>query len=294
MSLGSIVQVLLDISFTIFGFHIDIGNLGKTAKELCDWSLIEESNLGSLAEVVNATVVPISLSILGAFFLIDLIKKTMEIDRLSIERVGMTLVRFLLCREFIVRSYDLLGLIMEVGEDICTAVLDAIAYSDTTTISIGTMLGNMVDNAEGGLTIPIINWSIMPLILFIVFLIIYLPLIGTFAMAIAQIFARVVKIVVTFAFAPIPFGIAVLDDGGSSTGKRVAMSMISTCVEGLITILCVHIYSQGIANLMTQTSGDNANFGLGISCMIGILIMNSILIIAVTSISQVSERWLGA
>lgn len=68
MSLGSIVQVLLDISFTIFGFHIDIGNLGKTAKELCDWSLIEESNLGSLAEVVNATVVPISLSILGAFF----------------------------------------------------------------------------------------------------------------------------------------------------------------------------------------------------------------------------------
>lgn len=294
MSFGSIAEALLDIAFTLFGFHIDIGNLGRTAKELCDWNIIKASELGTLARIVNQIVTPVGLSILTAFIMIDLIKKAMDIDRVSLEQVAMSCVRFLLFKMLIDYSYEFLSMIMEIGQDLFTRILDAIAFNEEISFSIGAMIGNLIDHAEGGVTIPIINWSIMPLVLFVVFLLIYLPLIGTFVMAIAQIFSRVIKIVVTFAFSPIPLGIAALDDGSGNTGKRLSMSMISTSLEGLIIILCTHIYSRGIAILMANTNGDSATFGQGIGCMIGILMLNGILTTAISTLSQISERWLGA
>lgn len=173
MSLGEIAETLLDIAFTLFGFHIDIGNLGKTAKELCDWNQINASSLGTLAETLNGIIIPFGLSILGVFVMIDLIKKALDIERTSFQQVAMTLVRFIIYKTMITYCYDFLKVIMKIGQDIFTSVIDAIAYSETTTISIGQTMGELIDNAEGGITIPIINWSIMPLILFMVFLIIY-------------------------------------------------------------------------------------------------------------------------
>ncbi len=294
MTFGDITQALMNIAFALFGFNIDISNLGKTAQELCDWDMISTSELGTLASTINTTVTPIALSILAAFLMIDLIKKAMDIDRVSWQHVAMTLLRFLIYKMLIEYSYEFLSMFMEVGQDLFGLITDAISYDETTATNIGQMLGEMIDNAEGGITIPIINWSIMPLILFVVFLIIYLPLIGTFVMAIAQIFSRVVKIVITFAFSPIPLGIAILDDGGGNTGKRLSMSMIATTLEGLIIIVCTHIYSRGIAILMEQTSGDDATFAIGISCMIGVLLLNGILVTALSTTAQISERWLGA
>ena len=76
--------------------------------------------------------------------------------------------------------------------------------------------------------------------MFMVFIVIYLPLIGTFVMCIAQIFSRVVKIVLAFAFAPIPLAIGTWEDG-SGTGKRFIMNAVALAFEGLVMILCVHI-----------------------------------------------------
>ena len=42
-SLGEIAQSLLDIAFSLFGFNIDLGNMGLTAKEFCDWNTITAS-----------------------------------------------------------------------------------------------------------------------------------------------------------------------------------------------------------------------------------------------------------
>ena len=90
------------------------------------------------------------------------------------------------------------------------------------------------------------SWSIMPFVLFVVFIIIYLPLIGTFVMCISQIVTRVIKIVLAFAFAPIPLAIGTWEDG-SGTGKRFIMNAVALAFEGMIMILCVHIYALGIA-----------------------------------------------
>ena len=44
---GEIAEALMDIAFSIFGFDIDIGNLGLTAKGLCDWTKISSSEFQS-------------------------------------------------------------------------------------------------------------------------------------------------------------------------------------------------------------------------------------------------------
>lgn len=55
-------------------------------------------------------------------------------------------------------------------------------------------------------------------------------------------------------------------------------------------ILCVHIYALGIADLQNSTT----TFGGGIGAMIGILLMNGILSTALTTSSQLAEKWSGA
>lgn len=129
----------------------------------------------------------------------------------------------------------------------------------------------------------------MPFVLFVVFIIIYLPLIGTFVMCISQIVTRVIKIVLAFAFAPIPLAIGTWEDG-SGTGKRFIMNAVALAFEGMIMILCVHIYALGIADLQNSTT----TFGGGIGAMIGILLMNGILSTALTTSSQLAEKWSGA
>lgn len=293
MSFGSIAQALLDIAFTLFGFHVDLGNLGLTAKEMCDWETISNSTLGTIAENLNGAFISLGLNLLTIFVMIDLIKKAMEIDRVSWERIAMSMVRFLIFKMLITYSYEFLNMIMKVGQQFMNQLLLTLNYDSSSAYSIGEVIGEMIDQAEGGITIPIINWSIMPLILFVVFLLIYLPMIGTFVMVIAQIFSRVIKIVITFSFAPIPLAIGTWEDG-TGAGKRFIMNSVALAFEGLIMILCVHIYSLGVQDLNMGTIGPDASFGQGVGCMIGILLLNGVLATALNSSTQLTEKWVGA
>ena len=76
-SLGEIAQSLLDIAFSLFGFNIDLGNMGLTAKEFCDWNTITASEFGTLAEILNSAFVSLGLNLLTKFVMIDKKKKAM-------------------------------------------------------------------------------------------------------------------------------------------------------------------------------------------------------------------------
>lgn len=287
--LGDIVESLMNIEFTVLGFTVDLSNLGATAEQLCDWQVIQNSTLGDLLNVLNGGFVAVGLNLLTVFVMIDLIKKAMEIDRISWERIVMSVARFLIFKMLITYSYRFLNMIMEIGSDFIEILKDLISFNGDASYNIGQALGDLINNAEGGITIPIINWSIMPLVLFIVFIIIYLPMMGTFVQAASMIFVRVIKIIIAFAFAPIPLAIGTWEDG-SATGKRFIMSVVALAFEGLLTILCVHIYSMGIRGLGSNTT----TFGGGIGAMIGILLLNGILATVLQASQQLAEKWTGA
>lgn len=286
---GEIAEALMDIAFSIFGFDIDIGNLGLTAKGLCDWTKISSSEFGTIAETLNGAFVSVGLQLLTVFVMIDLIKKAMEIDRISWERIVMSVARFLIFKMLITYSYEFLNMIMKIGQQFMNILLRTVNYQTSAGTSIGATIGDMINNAEG--LELIINFT--PAIMFMVFIVIYLPLIGTFVMCIAQIFSRVVKIVLAFAFAPIPIAIGTWEDG-SGTGKRFIMNAVALAFEGLVMILCVHIYALGLSDMQSGLMVQGNNWGECLGCMIGILLMNGILTTALTTSSQLAEKWSGA
>lgn len=287
--LGNIVKMLLDIGFSLFGFHIDLSNLASTTKSLCNWNDIQTSTLGTIAKDLNEVFVPIGLSLLTVFVMIDLIKKAMEIDRISWERIVMSMVRFLIFKVLIEHSYEFLNMIMSVAGDFINKTITALHYSTASSADIGTTIGDLVSKAEGA---GFLRWDFAPLLMFLVFLVMYFPIIGTYVMVVAQIFKRVINIILAFAFSPIPLAIGTWEDG-SATGKKFIMSVVALAFEGILMIVCVHIYALGLKSILSGVVGS-ASFGVSFGAMVGILLMNGILTTALNGITQLTEKWTGA
>ncbi len=289
--LGGIVKMLLDVGFNLFGFHIDLSNLAATTKSLCNWTEIQQSTLGEIAKDLNDVFVPIGLSLLTVFVMIDLIKKAMEIDRISWERIVMSMVRFLIFKVLIEHSYEFLNMIMSVAGGFINKTITALHYSTASSADIGTTIGDLVAKAEG-VKLFIVTGEIAPLLMFIVFLVMYFPIIGTYVMVVAQIFKRVINIILAFAFSPIPLAIGTWEDG-SATGKKFIMSVVALAFEGILMIVCVHIYALGLKSILSGVVGS-ASFGVSFGAMVGILLMNGILTTALNGITQLTEKWTGA
>ena len=110
--MDGIIRLLYSFKFTVFGIEIDSGNLIGTIEKLTNFSSVKGINIWSIGKTVNDVIVPIALSLLILFFMINLIKKSMEVERISWERVVMAFVSFLLLKYFIQHGYDFLSSIM--------------------------------------------------------------------------------------------------------------------------------------------------------------------------------------
>ena len=108
--MAGLIENLFKISFKILGFKIDISDFVGTIRRLCNWNTITGTSIWSIASGIHSVIVPIGLSLLTLFFLIDLTKKVMEFERLSWERVVFTCIRFLIFKMLIENSFELLRL----------------------------------------------------------------------------------------------------------------------------------------------------------------------------------------
>lgn len=141
--MDSIIRILYSFKFTVFGVELDSGNLISSVEKLTNFSNVKNINIWSIGKTVNDCIIPIALSILILFFMINLIKKSMEVERISWERVVMSFVSFLLLKYFIQHGYDFLSSIMNITNDIFVSITNAISNSNTT-INIADTLINAV------------------------------------------------------------------------------------------------------------------------------------------------------
>ena len=93
--MDGIIRLLYSFKFTVFGIEIDSGNLIGTVEKLTNFSSVKGINIWSIGKTVNDIIVPIALSLLILFFMINLIKKSMDVERISWERIVMSFVSFL-------------------------------------------------------------------------------------------------------------------------------------------------------------------------------------------------------
>lgn len=143
--MDGIIRILYSFKFTVFGIDIDSGNLIGTIEKLTNFSSVKGINIWSIGKTVNDVIVPIALSLLILFFMINLIKKSMEVERISWERVVMAFVSFLLLKYFIQHGYDFLSSIMNITNDIFVSITHAIGNSNSSINIADTLIDAVPD-----------------------------------------------------------------------------------------------------------------------------------------------------
>lgn len=141
--MDGIIRLLYSFKFSVFGVEMDSGNLIGSVQKLTNFSSVQGINIWSIGRTVNNVIVPIALSLLILFFMINLIKKAMEVDRISWERIAMSFVSFLLLKYFIQNGYTFLSTIMNIVNDIFVSVTNVISNNNTS-INIADTLINAV------------------------------------------------------------------------------------------------------------------------------------------------------
>ena len=106
----------------------------------------------------------------------------------------------------------------------------------------------------------------------------------TIVQILTQIFLRVVKLILCFAFAPIPIALAADDEG---RGKAIQYFLFAASVglEAVIIYLATNIYSVGLAGLSSTVGSTNA-----ISTIVAMLFLNGMYLAVIQYASQFAEN----
>ena len=143
--MDGIIRALYGFKFNVFGIELDSGNLIGTVQQLTNFSRVQNINIWNIGKTVNDCIVPVALSLLILFFMINLIKKAMEIERISWERIAMSFVGFFLLKYFIMNGYTFLSTIMNIVNDIFVTITSVVSNGNSN-INIADTLINAVPN----------------------------------------------------------------------------------------------------------------------------------------------------
>ena len=273
--MDALIRILYSFKFNVFGIELDSENLIGSVQKLTNFSSVQTINIWSIGRAVNDCIVPVALSLLILFFMINLIKKSMEVERISWERVVMAFVSFLILKYLIQNGYSFLSTIMNIVNDIFISVTNAISNGNTS-INIADTL---IDAVPSGFVDKIMTYGL--------YLILFIPFMTTIVQILTQIFLRVVKLILCFAFAPIPIALSVDDD---MRGKAVQYFLFSASVglEAVIIYIATNIYAIGLAGLGGTISSTNA-----ISSIVAILFLNGMYLAVIQYGGQFAERLTG-
>lgn len=271
--MAKLIENIFKITFTVLGFKIDFGNFVKTVRNLCDWNTITKTNIWSLASSLHDIVIPIGLSLLTLFFMMDLLKKVMDFERLTWERIIFICIRFFIFKMLLENSFYLMSSIMNISNELLLNVTKTIGQSSTIP-ALATQMGQLVSDAGG-----ILEKGVMAIIV----LILYIPFMGTLVGILVQIFLRIGKLILSFSFSPIPIALGAWEDG-TSVCKRFFMSTIALGIEASMIVVSTAIYSLALSSLTDAGS---------ISKMIAIMFLNGFLMAMISMTSNLAEKWTG-
>ena len=102
-----------------------------------------------------------------------------------------------------------------------------------------------------------------------------------------QIFLRVVKLILCFAFAPIPIALAA-DDEGRSKAVQYFLFATSVGLEAVIIYIATNVYAIGLSGLSSTVGSTSA-----ISTIVAMLFLNGMYLAVIQYGSQFAERLTG-
>ena len=273
--MDAIIRILYSFKFNVFGIELDSANLIGSIHSLTNFSNVQNINIWSIGRTVNDCIVPVALSILILFFIINLIRKSMEVDRITWERIAMSFVVFFILKYFIQNGYPFLTAIMNIVNDLFVTITGALSNSNSNINIADTLINAIPDGfVDSILTIGL-------------YLILFIPFMTTIVQILTQVFLRVVKLIFCFAFAPIPIALSVDDDG---RGKAIQYFLFAASVglEAIIIYLATNIYAIGLSGLSSTVGSTNA-----ISTIVAMLFLNGMYLAIIQYGSQFAEKLTG-
>ena len=275
---ANIIKSLYTIDgLKLFDVTFSTDDIPGTVAQLTDFSNTQNLSIYTIGSVINTVVTPIALSLLVLFFMISLIKKFTEIEKVSWERLLLWGCYLFFIMALVQNSYTLLTKIMNIVNGIYTDISGHLSQVSGTT-SIGTAIYNTIMGYDdiGSVLIGII-----------LYLVAAIPYLGSVIQIWTQILLRVIKLMLCMAFSPIPIAMAV--EGENYRGKAISYLMYSAGVgfEGVVILIGSWVYSLGLSQL-----SQNANTGQ-LNVIIGLLIMNALFIAVIQLAHEFSERMFG-
>ncbi len=247
----------------------NLNEIIQGAVELVTKPIDSLSGIWSIITSVHAGILPIGYSLLALFFLLGLINKSMSFRIIRIEDIVRLLMRLIIAKAVMVRSFDLLNMIYNMSMEAIFSVdisVESIRIVDTAALANQIKEMNLIERIlfQSQFT-PI---SIVSFVLNImVFVICY---------------GRILELCAYTALSPIPISMLSSEDYASST-KRFFQHYAAVCLQGLIIVLVGMLFG-GLAKTLLSNVGVNSDFGIGTSIAL------SIMLILVLS---KSEAWAG-
>lgn len=219
-----------------------------------------ESLIGiwSIITSVNSALLPMGYSLLTLFFLLGLINKSMSFRIIRIEDIIRLLIRLIIAKAVMERSFDIMNMIYNMSMEAIFSVdisVESIKIVDTAALAEQISKMNLIERIlfQSQFT-PI---SIVSFILnILVFVICY---------------GRILELCAYTALSPIPIAALSSEDYASST-KRFFQHYIAVCIQGLIIVLVGMLFG-GLAQTLLANIGDNTDFGIGTSIALSIMLI---------------------
>lgn len=260
----------------LFGVEFSTSDMSGTIQQLTDFSQTSQMSIYTIGATINNIVVPVALSLLTLFFMISLIKRFTEIEKVGWERILLWACYFFLVKALVQKSYSLLTTVMNIVNGVYTdisAQLSASAGTSSIASSIVSTFNSM--DSFGDVIVGLI-----------LYLILAIPFIGSIVQIWAQVLLRVVKLMLCMAFSPIPISMAV--EGETFRGKAISYFMYSAGVgfESIVILIGSWVYTKGMADVASAGATP-------FNSIIGMLIMNALFIAIIQLSHEFSERIFG-
>lgn len=258
-----------EIAKNLDGTFNNLNEIIQGAVDLVTKPLDSLSGIWTIIASVHVAILPIGYSLLTLFFLLGLINRSMSFRIIRIEDIVRLLIRLIIAKAVMERSFDLLNMIYNMSMEAIFSVdisVESIRIVDTAALAEQISEMNLIERIlfQSQFT-PI---SIVSFVLNImVFVICY---------------GRILELCAYTALSPIPLAALSSEDYAGST-KRFFQHYVAICLQGLIIVLVGMLFG-GLAKTLLTNVGENADFGIGTSIAL------SIMLILVLS---KSEAWAG-
>jgi hypothetical protein len=305
--MGDIAYSLMTFTISIFGITIDFTDIAGSLQNVLFFRQTSVNgttykgvqtliggglSFGTLISNFQSAFVAVALQLLALFTIMNFIKLAMDVDRVSWEKCVMVFVRFMIFKMLIQNFYRLFTTIFSIGDDLLTKVTNIENFHE----DVGNITTSVADVVRDAIDNPTIDFgwaqiaSGTSLVLFILFLFILFPYIGTMVQIAANVLFRAIKIVLFMSIAPISIALTSYEDNASGA-KRFIMQGVGIVFEAVFISLILFIYRIGISSIpVSGISGIMESVGF----MISVLVMNALASMAISQSAQLADRWAGA